>query len=130
MRMPGRAAAKMEKAPACFAPRGRRGQPGARELPRDGSDVRRTARDPATAWMPPRWQEATRGPRPWNRRASGSLQGRNGWPGVSRLRAWRDGPIPAGARRDAVCCPVRCRAGPGTGSCEPPAVGWAGRPWL
>ena len=30
------------------------GQPGARELPQDGGDVRRPTRNPATAWMPPR----------------------------------------------------------------------------
>ena len=32
---------------------GLRGQPGARELPQDGSDVGRAAGDPAAAWMPP-----------------------------------------------------------------------------
>jgi hypothetical protein len=34
---------------------------------------------------------------------------RNGWPGVTRLCAWCENPIPARARRDAVCCSVRCR---------------------
>jgi hypothetical protein len=33
----------------------------------------------------------------------------NGWPGVTRLCAWCEKPIPARARRDAVCCSVRCR---------------------
>ena len=31
------------------------------------------------------------------------------WPGVTRLCAWCQNPIPAKARRDAVCCSVRCR---------------------
>ena len=30
-------------------------------------------------------------------------------PDVTRLCAWCENPIPARARRDAVCCPVRCR---------------------
>lgn len=30
-------------------------------------------------------------------------------PGVTRLCAWCENPIPARARRDAVCCSVRCR---------------------
>jgi hypothetical protein len=32
-----------------------------------------------------------------------------GCPAVTRVRAWCEGPIPARARRDAVCCSVRCR---------------------
>ena len=32
---------------------------------------------------------------------------RNGWAGVTRLCAWCENPIPARARRDAVCCSVR-----------------------
>ena len=32
-----------------------------------------------------------------------------GWPDVTRLCAWCENPIPAKARRDAVCCSVRCR---------------------
>ena len=30
-------------------------------------------------------------------------------PAVTRVCAWCEGPIPARARRDAVCCSVRCR---------------------
>jgi hypothetical protein len=32
--------------------------------------------------------------------------------GMTRLYAWCENPIPARARRDAVCCSVRCRPGP------------------
>jgi hypothetical protein len=32
-----------------------------------------------------------------------------GWPVVTGLCAWCENPIPAKARRDAVCCSVRCR---------------------
>jgi len=28
---------------------------------------------------------------------------------MTRLYAWCENPVPAGARRDAVCCSVRCR---------------------
>jgi len=33
----------------------------------------------------------------------------DGWPDVTRLCVWCENPIPARARRDAVCCSVRCR---------------------
>jgi hypothetical protein len=42
--------------------------------------------------------------------------------GVTRLCAWRENPILAKARRDAVCCSVRCR---GTGHRVLLAVGYA-----
>ena len=34
---------------------------------------------------------------------------KSGYPAVTRLCAWCENPIPARARRDAVCCSVRCR---------------------
>ena len=59
--------------------------------------------------MPPRRNPARQRPRRATRPPGPRTTRSRGTGGTRRICAWCRGPIPAAARRDAVCCSVRCR---------------------
>ena len=74
---------------------------------------RATAAEPDASWAAerdasPAGRDVSRGSGP-NALAPAARDTSRGPGGTRRICAWCRGPIPAAARRDAVCCSVRCR---------------------